>query len=244
MSHGERGRGAGRPPSIGPAQIVAAALELGLAGLTLRRLARRLGVSPQAFYRYFSDMESLLDAVVDELDKRIPLPPDRGEDWCVWAYAFAYAVRRLLDSAPGLADRAFLKTQPTLGVLSRYEMSIAIALRSGFDHATALWATRAVTEFVQAWVSREQRRVAGGKADGAANWRQVREAVVAHARTDLPVFAATLGKTARFGEEARFDYGLRCLLAGIGANRSRDGTVGINPRSRPRVRAKLRPRSS
>jgi len=40
-------------------------------------------VSPQALYRYCPDMEALLDAVVDELDKRIPLPPDPGEDWCV-----------------------------------------------------------------------------------------------------------------------------------------------------------------
>ena len=77
-------RRAGRPPSIRREQIVAAALELGIAGLTLRKLAQRLGVSSQALYRYFPNLEALLDAVVDELDKRIPLPPDHGEGWCDW----------------------------------------------------------------------------------------------------------------------------------------------------------------
>ena len=228
----ESTRRAGRPPSIRREHVVAAALELGLAGLSLRKIARRLGVSPQALYRYFHDMESLLDAVVDELDKRFPLPPDRGEDWCAWAFKFAHAVRRLLDSAPGLADRAFMRTQPTIGVLGRYERSIAIALRSGFDHAAALWATRAVTEYVQAWVAREQRRAAGGRAE-KANGQWVREAVEARAATDLPAFAQALRRSARFGEKARFDYGLRCLLAGIGVHRRRDfrRRSALDPRS-------------
>ncbi len=224
------GRRSGRPPSIRREQIVAAALELGISGLTLRGLAERLGVSAQALYRYFPSLEALLDAVVDELDKRIPLPPDKGEDWCRWGYKFAYAVRRLLEFSPGLADRALVRTQPTMGVLSRYETSIRIALRSGFDHRSALWATRAVTEFVQSWVAREQRLKGDPRRPWPDQGEAVRAAVEAHAASELPCFAEALKRTAGADENARFDHGLRALLVGLGANRRSRSLAHLAPR--------------
>jgi AcrR family transcriptional regulator len=73
---------------------VAAALGLvedgGEAGLSLRGLARRLGVSSAALYRHFSDREALLVAVAGEAQRQLaelleesvnwPVNPKNGED--------------------------------------------------------------------------------------------------------------------------------------------------------------------
>lgn len=62
----------------------------GEAGLSLRGLARRLGVSSAALYRHFADREALLDAVAIEGQRQLaelleesvnwPVNPKNGED--------------------------------------------------------------------------------------------------------------------------------------------------------------------
>jgi AcrR family transcriptional regulator len=212
-------RTAGRPPRIRSEQIVAAAIEIGLADLTLAAVAKRLGVSTQALYRYFPDRESLVDAVAEELVRRFPIPPSEGEDWAEWAFRFAHALRRLFEALPGLADRAMVKTQATPGILIRYEKSISVALQCGFDEVTALWATRAVTEFVHAWVARDQRRSALAAESGMTYRESLQDAVEARQHIDMPAFAGALKKSQRATEKSRFDYTLRCLLAGIALHR-------------------------
>ncbi|MFW5843314.1 MAG: TetR/AcrR family transcriptional regulator [Spirochaetota bacterium] len=75
-------------------EAVAAALGLiesdGEAGLSLRGVARRLGVSSAALYRHFADREALLDAVAVEGQRQLaelleesvnwPVDPINGED--------------------------------------------------------------------------------------------------------------------------------------------------------------------
>ena len=134
----------GRPARISHDAILMAALEIGLPNLTMTAVAERLGVTIQALYRYVTDREELVNTVTETLVQRFPVPADHGQDWSDWAYTLAYEMRRMYDSAPGLADRAMELTQATPGVLGRYEASLRIALRSGFDERRALWATRAV----------------------------------------------------------------------------------------------------
>ena len=71
-------------------RIVAAARELhaqgGLEGLSVRKVAAAVGLSPMALYRHFADKDALLDALVlDGLDAwraRVEaLPPDRPLAW-------------------------------------------------------------------------------------------------------------------------------------------------------------------
>jgi TetR/AcrR family transcriptional regulator, tetracycline repressor protein len=60
------------------AAIVAAARdslsEEGVAGLSMRAVARRLGVAPNALYSHVEDKSALVDAVLDDLIGEIPLP--------------------------------------------------------------------------------------------------------------------------------------------------------------------------
>ncbi len=129
-----------RPRSLTQDEIVDEALRLlraeGLAGLTMRAVASRLGVTPMAVYYYVDDKEDLLRLVVERITRgRAPLALDGG-DW-------EECLRRHLltvweDSAgyPGLSG--YLIDQPNLGVTSE---SLSEGVRffeaAGFSPATA-----------------------------------------------------------------------------------------------------------
>ena len=79
-----RGRPRANEPKLSRDQILDAALgliaEVGFGGLTMRALARRLGIDPMAVYHYFADKDALLDAAADRsfasLRPRMPAAPD------------------------------------------------------------------------------------------------------------------------------------------------------------------------
>jgi TetR/AcrR family transcriptional regulator, tetracycline repressor protein len=68
-------------PGLTRDRIVAAALDLvddaGLDGLSMRKLAARLGVDPMALYRHIADKQALLGALCDHLIEGLaPVDPD------------------------------------------------------------------------------------------------------------------------------------------------------------------------
>ena len=209
----------GRPARISHETILAAALEIGLPNLTLTAVAERLNVTVQALYRYFTDREELVNAVTESIVQRFPEPPDHGLDWRDWAITLANELRKMYDEMPGLADRAMAVTQATPGVLNRYETSIRIALRSGFDVPHALWATRAVLEFVFSWVAREQRRAAEADRTGVPYLTNLLSVAEAREAIDLPNLAHALRQTFDDSSDLRFDYTLRCLIDGLSRDR-------------------------
>ncbi len=78
----------GRPPRRGAAlsreEIVGAALAIadteGLAALTMRSVARRLGVEAMSLYHHVANKEAMLDAMVDAVFTEFHAPRP-GEDW-------------------------------------------------------------------------------------------------------------------------------------------------------------------
>ena len=67
----KRPRGDTRQNLLDAAMTAMAEDESGLAGLSLRAVAKRAGVSPTAFYRHFPDMEELGMAMLDEIGQML-----------------------------------------------------------------------------------------------------------------------------------------------------------------------------
>lgn len=67
----KRPRGDTRQNLLDAAMEVMAEDESGLAGLSLRAVAKRAGVSPTAFYRHFPDMEELGLAMLDDIGQML-----------------------------------------------------------------------------------------------------------------------------------------------------------------------------
>jgi AcrR family transcriptional regulator len=86
-------RARGRPPTIDREAVLDAALRLldaeGVEALTMRRLARELGVSAMAPYRYVGSKDELLMVLVDRLAARLVYPPrprdPKGAILVLWA---------------------------------------------------------------------------------------------------------------------------------------------------------------
>ncbi|MGW0433433.1 TetR/AcrR family transcriptional regulator C-terminal domain-containing protein [Micromonospora sp. NPDC003197] len=90
---------------LDPPTVVDTALkllnEVGLDGLSLRRLAQELGVQGPALYRHFASKQDLLRAMADAMFTPemaiLERPPPRA-DWADWLIARSRAVRRIMLS--------------------------------------------------------------------------------------------------------------------------------------------------
>lgn len=102
-----------RPAQMTTAVIVDAALEImstqGLSALSIRSVAKQLGLSPMSVYRYVDSKESLLDHVVRRVLDRMEIPHAASLDWSERIVATMTAWHDLLiDNAevvPLLVDR-------------------------------------------------------------------------------------------------------------------------------------------
>ena len=84
-------------------QVLSSALSIadreGSEALAIRRVARELGVTPMALYRYVESKEELLDVVRDHLWNHLDFKP-RGLTWRNELREMALAFRRLVQEHP------------------------------------------------------------------------------------------------------------------------------------------------
>jgi AcrR family transcriptional regulator len=196
----------------GRAEVVARAAHLldeyGLADLTMRRLARELGVTPGALYWHFADKQELLGAVADRI-----LEPTCGEPvdapWAVRIVAIGSGLREaLLSSTDGaeLVSATFASgtSQALRGILERL---VQAAGDAGFVPTNAELAARTIVYYVLGFTADEQSRLQWDAAGALPNEQSV--------LTSNP--------------NARFTFGLRLLTDGMAARQASDADDGVDP---------------
>jgi TetR/AcrR family transcriptional regulator, tetracycline repressor protein len=111
------------------AEALALADAEGLAGLTIRRLAARLGVTPNALYRYFRQKDQLLDALAEHIFTAVALPEPDDREWFVQLRGLLVAFVDALRPHPavaGLTQTRILLSEPGINIAER-----ALALLRG-----------------------------------------------------------------------------------------------------------------
>jgi TetR/AcrR family tetracycline transcriptional repressor len=132
-------------------QIVAAALQLirrdGADKLSMRKLARELGVTPMAIYYYVPNKDALFERIADEVLAQVPRSTPTGSGWRRELRDYAVLGWQQLLEYPGLSSQ-LAKRPPTAQSeeLSRYGISILVA--GGFDRATAALAITSYHAFM------------------------------------------------------------------------------------------------
>ncbi|WP_051795272.1 TetR/AcrR family transcriptional regulator [Kibdelosporangium aridum] len=97
------GRKTGRPPSLTRDDVARAALEEGVATLSMPSVARRLGVGHSTLYHYVHDRDDLVLAALDLAMREFDWPPaDIG--WRELLTAFADTLWRFLQQHPGMGE--------------------------------------------------------------------------------------------------------------------------------------------
>jgi len=136
-----RRRRPGQRAGLGRDEVLAAALAIveadGVGALTMRSLAARLGVAPNALYSHFADKQALLDGVLDELLGDISIPDVERVPWRAGLVALMTASRRLVAdhaaliplylSRPGIGPNAQRLGAASLALLARGGVSGAAA---------------------------------------------------------------------------------------------------------------------
>jgi TetR/AcrR family tetracycline transcriptional repressor len=204
--------------------IVAAALvlldEVGLDGLSVRRLATELGVKSPALYWHFESKQQLLDDMAELMQREAPHePPAAGQTWPDWMLARTVAVRRMLlrhrDGA-----RLVAGSSPSSRVLGELDADIAALAGFGFASIDALGAIMSLSHYVTGFVLQEQavqRRLVEAGQDATlpdVPARLVRMLGDVPAPTLRSAFAAG---GAPIGDAA-FEAGVRLIIAGLASS--------------------------
>lgn len=192
-------------------RILAAALaridEVGLDGLSMRRLGHDLGVEAMSLYNYFPSKDAMLDGVVELLlSSAMSTPPPGVDDWRA-------RVRLASESFHGLARR-HPKAFPlfVLRPIGAYvsgrvfvETTIAALVDAGFDHTTAVRAFRTLSRYIVGF-SMSEAASAG-----------VEVAVPNELAADAPLALEAVRDLHDTGTEALFTFGLDLILTGLEA---------------------------
>jgi TetR/AcrR family tetracycline transcriptional repressor len=198
-------------------QLVDAAIEVldesGLAGLTLRQVATRLGVQAPALYWHVRNKRELLDLMADAIITRTVPPemhePAPGQPWWAWLTDRTTAIWLSLRTHPDSA-LVIAGNRPTWETLPHIERLLAILVGVGFPPAEALNSVIALGNLVTGCVLEEQ---------ASAN-RPVEEdrdevmRVALHTGTRFPTLTAAAGAMGPNGP-ADFEYALRLMIAGL-----------------------------
>jgi len=185
--------------------------EVGIDGLSTRRLAERLGVQSPALYWHFKNKRALLDAMaaamMEAAGMRQPVEP--GADWRTWMAEDARRFRRALLSRRDGA-RLHAGTRPEPAEFAAVESETALLCARGLSPADALRAEIAIGRYVVGWVLEEQ-------ADAADAADREGERMAAADLAAYPTLAEGMAAVRDADPDAAFDYGLGLLLDGIAA---------------------------
>ncbi|MET0389743.1 MAG: TetR family transcriptional regulator [Polyangiales bacterium] len=139
------------PEPLSDQQIVEAALQLirrdGADRLSMRKLAKELGVTPMAIYYYVPNKDALFERVSDAVMARIPKPTPTGVAWRQELSAYAVRGWQLLLEYPGLSSQ-LAKRPPSTQSEQLVQYGLSILHAAGFEPPTAALAITSYHAFM------------------------------------------------------------------------------------------------
>ncbi len=206
------------------AQVVTAAIELldevGLDGLTLRRLAQELGVQAPALYWHFKNKQELLDQMmvtISATEAPVELPA-QGQAWDEWLAQRARDIRRSRNSH---RDGAMLaaSTRPQPSQWQDIEAQISVLVDAGLQPADALLALLTIRDYVSGFTLDEQADPMRGPTVSDLDPGELETALRAFA--DYPRLSEALRQVGVRRSDSAFESGLDVVLDGLRARARR-----------------------
>ena len=133
---------------------VAVADEAGIGALTMRSLARQLGVKPMSVYYYVANKDEILDGIVDLVFSEIELPSPHG-DWQSEMRRRAISARRVLRRHPWAIGLLESRTSPGPATLRHHDVTIGALRGAGFSVAMTAHAYALLDSYVYGFALQE-----------------------------------------------------------------------------------------
>jgi TetR/AcrR family transcriptional regulator, tetracycline repressor protein len=212
----------GRPPRaqqpLSRDRVLRAALALldsrGLASVSVRQLASRLGVTPMALYNHFASKDDLLDALHEAvLLDVVRSGPRRGASWKSRVTTLAGDLRQALRAHPHALLLFATRPVRALAILKIADELLRRLLAAGFSARQALFLFDCVVMLTTGHALAEF-----GISPAAAPERSGRDLAAQRAalsRAGLHCLVHVVEKTTPHDYDAEFESGLRALLDGF-----------------------------
>ncbi|MEV7647022.1 TetR/AcrR family transcriptional regulator C-terminal domain-containing protein [Arthrobacter sp. NPDC089319] len=220
MNEKSSGRSAERVP-LSRERVLQSAMAIaddgGLAGLTIRSLARSLETKPMSLYHYVRNKDEILDGIVDAIFNEIELPAAGGE-WKAELKRRATSARNVLRRHPWAIALMESRTVPGPANLRHHDAVLGTLRAAGFSLALAAHTYALLDAYVYGSALQEASlpfdgpeslaEVAGPMVEmfSAGDYPHLREFALQH----------VLQPGYDFGDE--FDFGLDLILDGLAAH--------------------------
>lgn len=206
------------PVNVARTLQVALALadEEGIEAVTMRRLARELGVEAASLYHHVQGKNQILDGLVDLVAAEIE-PPASSTDWRTAISRRAHNTRAGLRRHPWAVSLMASRTSPGPATLRLLEAGIRCFREGGFSVVLAAHAISAVDSYVHGFVLQEVNLPFRDESELTAMAGAIMETFPA---SEFPyLFEMTVEHVLQQGYaySTEFDSGLKVVLDGVAA---------------------------
>ena len=200
-------------------RVVDAALRVmdqeGLEAVTMRRIAREVGVEAMSLYHHVEDKDDILDGICERVmaEFRFPEPTD---DWSENCRRAARAWRQLLKTHPNVMRLFAEQRGPVRSVDSMRPMEFALRLlrQAGISDRDTAQAFHAFGGYIQGYVMMELGSIPGGSDEAQL---KMQAEVAAALPDEFPTLREVLPHFAECDADEQFEFGLDLLIRGLEA---------------------------
>jgi AcrR family transcriptional regulator len=216
-------------PQLDRDDITRVAIELAdqhdLPAVSMRRIARELGVAAPSLYWYVKSKNELYELMADAVIGEVALPERASGDWREDLRSIARAVRSTLRRHSWYSQ---LGIQPMLGPnTQRYAEQAALPLQAlALSPADEVEILAALNNYIVGFVHREHawHQVIRRSDLTEARWNQMLDELAANTAADDPRLAAAMAKRFTLHSDQSFEFGLACMLDGIADQATSDAS--------------------
>ncbi|MEV4254491.1 TetR/AcrR family transcriptional regulator [Spirillospora sp. NPDC049652] len=199
-----------RPRSLTRPQLAAAALVVidrdGLAALSMRAVAKEVGVSTMALYRYVDSREDLEALVVERVLAGMPTGPPPDGPWRERVAALVERLRLAVTAHPETVPLAPVHRHRSITLLRWSETLLGVLADAGFGGDARIVALRGVTAYIIGAIQLEHL----GPLSGPGT-----DVIAALPPEEFPHMAAAGARARGISSHEEFRRGLDLLLDGL-----------------------------
>jgi AcrR family transcriptional regulator len=198
-------------------RVIEAALHImdteGLDAVSMRRVAREVGVEAMSLYNHVRDKDDLLNGVIEHVMRAIELPEDPADgDWIAYGRRIAYGWRTMFRAHPSLlqlfAERK--RAGESIDTLKPMDAALKALRKAGLSDRDAVQAFHTVGSFIFGSVMMQTGQVFGGEPRMGHTIPNVSHELLPNIADCMPFLA-----DCDFDEQ--FAFGLDLMLEGIRA---------------------------
>jgi AcrR family transcriptional regulator len=210
--------------ALSQARVLEAAIRIGdeesLDALTMRRLARDLGVGTMTLYSYFRNKNELLDGMADEILGSLELPPMEGFDPAEALAVIAHRLRDMMRAHPSVV-RLFgtRTTRSQRAMRGSYEQVLQALVDIGLAPSQAVRAYGLLLVYALGFSGYELPRPWGRnpeELEGVEELRRQRGLFYeALPKDEFPVMVPLSDTLVTLPSDEQFEWGLNVLIRGM-----------------------------